>query len=78
MMTDAFEAQRSLEALIQQQEDIAKQIQIQRQATRDAALKTVKDLCKLHEFTAGDLKGCLKVSRATRGKAPTKRRTTRK
>jgi hypothetical protein len=55
-MTDAIQAQRDLAALLQKQEELAQQIAVQRQASRDAALKTVKELCKAHEFTAGDLK----------------------
>ena len=74
-MTDAIQAQRDLAELLQKQEELAKQIAVQRQASRDAALKTVRELCKAHEFTAGDLKGSLKVSRGTRSKAPTKRRS---
>ena len=45
---------------------------VQRQATRDAALKTVKELCAAHEFTASDLKGSIKVSRGTRTKTVAK------
>jgi len=74
-MTDAIQAQKSLEALLAQQEALSAQILTQRQASRDAALKTVKELCKSHEFTASDLKGSLKVSRGAKTKAPVKRRT---
>ena len=71
-MTDAIQAQRDLAGLLQQQEELSKPITVQRQATRDAALKTVKELCAAHEFTASDLKGSIKVSRDTRTKTVTK------
>ncbi len=73
-MTDA---QRALEELLKQQEDLAAKIETQRKASREEALHTVRNLCKAHEFSATDLKGCLKVSRA-RSSGTTRKRSTRK
>jgi len=74
-MTDANEAQKQLEQLIKQQEDLTAKIDAQRKVSRDAALETVKNLCKAYEFTAGDLKGCIKT---TRTRAAAKKATPRK
>ena len=79
-MTDANEAQKQLEQLIKQQEDLTAKIEAQRKVSRDAALETVKNLCKAYEFSAGDLKGFIKTTR-TRGaakKAPPRKSTRRK
>ena len=46
-MTDAHDAQKLLEQLLKQQEDLAAKIDAQRKASRDAALETVKNLCRV-------------------------------
>jgi len=74
-MTDAHDAQKQLEQLLKQQEDLAAKIDAQRKASRDAALDTVKNLCKAYEFSAADLKGFIK---ATRARAVAKKVTPRK
>lgn len=74
-MTDAHDAQKQLEQLLKQQEDLAAKIDAQRKASRDAALETVKNLCKAYEFSAADLKGFIKVTRA---RATAKKVTPRK
>lgn len=76
-MTDAAQAQRALEELIKQQEELAAKIDAQRKISRETALETVRNLCKTYEFTATDLKGYLKVTR-TKSVASTRKRSTRK
>lgn len=77
-MSDAQDAQKQLEQLLKQQEDLAAKIDAQRKASRDAALETVKNLCKAYEFSAADLKGYIKVTRtrsANKKATPRKRRS---
>lgn len=74
-MADAQDAQKQLEQLLKQQEELTARIDAQRKASRDAALETVKNLCKAYEFSAADLKGFIKVTRA---RAATKKVTPRK
>ena len=74
-MADAQDAQKQLEQLLKQQEDLTARIDAQRKASRDAALETVKNLCNAYDFSATDLKGFIK---ATRARAATKKVTPRK
>lgn len=58
------EAQKSLQALLKQQEELTARIEEQRKASRADALTQVKQLCADYEITATELKGSLKVKRA--------------
>ena len=58
------EAQKSLQALLKQQEELTARIEEQRKASRADALTQVKQLCTDYEITATELKGSLKVKRA--------------
>lgn len=79
-MTDANEAQKQLEQLLKQQADLTAKIDAQRKASREAALETVKNLCKAYEFGAADLKGFIKATRtrSTAAKKATPRKSTRR
>ena len=55
-----------LEELLQQQEDLKKQIKQVSKAERVEALKSVRSLCKQHGFTASMLKGALASGRTRR------------
>lgn len=65
-MTDTVDPQKLLKDLLAQQEKLNAQIEVQLKASREAALNTARELCKTYEFTATDLKGYLKVTRAKR------------
>lgn len=58
-----------LEDLLKQQEELAEQIETARKEEKTEALKTVRQLCKAHGFTANMLKGYLAEGRKRRSKS---------
>lgn len=52
-----------LQELIAQRDKLNTEIEDEKKAQKAEALKTVKDLCKIHGFTASMLKGSLKGGR---------------
>jgi hypothetical protein len=61
-----------LEELLAQQVQLAAQIEETKKQQRDEDLKTVRELCRVHKFTAKMLKGALAQGRAPRTQAKTK------
>ncbi len=59
----------NLDALLKQQEELEQKIRAAKKAERDEALKSVRDLCKRHGFTANMLKGYLAEGRKRKPKA---------
>ncbi len=55
--------------LLKQQEELEEKIRAAKKAERDEALKTVRELCKRHNFTANMLKAVLAEGRKRKPKA---------
>jgi hypothetical protein len=59
----------TLDALLKQQEELEEKIRAAKKSERDEALKTVRELCKRHNFTANMLKSVLAEGRKRKPKA---------
>ena len=65
-----------LRKAMEQQKALDEKIEALRKETRESDLAKVRELCALHDFTATDLRGALKVKGATKTtkKSPRRRK----
>ncbi|MGG7646301.1 hypothetical protein ACQ5SP_15935 [Rhodovulum sp. YNF3179] len=59
----------TVKELMEQKEQLEKEIDAAMKAERNEAVKQVRDLCKTFNITATELRGCLKTRKGRKAKA---------
>ena len=59
----------TVKELLEQKEQLDKEIEAALKAERDEAVKQVRELCKTFNITATELRGCLKTRKGRKAKA---------